>query len=42
VLVASILLLLSAKRDEEACLVYFGGEYRSYMQKTKRFIPFLF
>jgi protein-S-isoprenylcysteine O-methyltransferase Ste14 len=42
VLVASIFLLLSAKRDEEACLVHFGGEYQSYMQKTKRFIPFLF
>jgi protein-S-isoprenylcysteine O-methyltransferase Ste14 len=41
-LVANIFLLLTAKRDEEECLAYFGSEYRSYMQKTKRFIPFLF
>ena len=42
VLVASIFLLLTAKRDEEECLAYFGSEYQRYMQKTKRFIPFLF
>lgn len=41
-LVASIFLLLTAKRDEEECLAHFGSEYQSYMQKTKRFIPFLF
>jgi protein-S-isoprenylcysteine O-methyltransferase Ste14 len=41
-LVASIFLLLTAKRDEEECLAHFGDEYQSYMQKTKRFIPFLF
>ncbi|HEV7619554.1 MAG TPA: isoprenylcysteine carboxylmethyltransferase family protein [Burkholderiaceae bacterium] len=42
VLMATIFLLLTAKRDEVECLAHFGGEYRSYMQKTKRFIPFLF
>lgn len=42
VLLASFFLLLSAKRDEAACLAHFGGEYQSYMRKTKRFIPFLF
>lgn len=41
-LVACIFLLLTAKKDEEECSAHFGAEYRSYMQKTKRFIPFLF
>lgn len=41
-LVACIFLLLTAKRDEEECSAHFGAEYQSYMQKTKRFIPFLF
>lgn len=42
VLVASVFLWLTAKRDEEECLTHFGSEYRCYMLKTKRFIPFLF
>jgi len=42
VLVASVFLWLTAKRDEEECMAYFGSEYQRYMQKTKRFIPFLF
>lgn len=41
-LVATIFLLLTAKKDEEECLAHFGSEYQSYMQKTKRFIPFIF
>jgi protein-S-isoprenylcysteine O-methyltransferase Ste14 len=41
-LVASIALWLTAKTDEKECLVYFGQEYADYMQRTKRFIPFLF
>jgi protein-S-isoprenylcysteine O-methyltransferase Ste14 len=42
VLVASFFLFLTAKKDEEECQAYFGSEYQCYMQKTKRFIPFLF
>lgn len=42
VLLALLFLWLTAKRDEEECLAHFGSEYQSYMQKTKRFIPFLF
>jgi protein-S-isoprenylcysteine O-methyltransferase Ste14 len=42
VVAASFLLLLTAKRDEEECLAYFGDAYRVYMRTTKRFLPFLF
>ena len=42
VLAACLFLLLTAKKDEEECSAHFGAEYRSYMLKTKRFIPFLF
>ncbi len=42
VLAASVFLYLTSKRDEEECLAYFGSEYQCYMQRTKRFIPFLF
>lgn len=40
-LAASIFLWFTAKRDEEECSAYFGADYRLYMQKTKRFIPFI-
>jgi protein-S-isoprenylcysteine O-methyltransferase Ste14 len=39
---ASTFLLLTAKKDESECLRYFGNAYQTYMQGTKRFIPFLF
>jgi protein-S-isoprenylcysteine O-methyltransferase Ste14 len=35
-------LFLAAKNDESECLEYFGQTYQTYMQATKRFIPFLF
>lgn len=41
VMTASILLFLTAKSEEEECLQYFGAAYQTYMQKTKRFIPFV-
>ncbi len=41
VITTSILLFLTAKRDEEECLQHFGAAYQAYMQKTKRFIPFV-
>jgi len=40
-LLASWLLWLTAKRDEQECLTYFGDSYREYMTRTKRLIPFL-
>jgi protein-S-isoprenylcysteine O-methyltransferase Ste14 len=42
VLAASIFLFLTARADEAECLQYFGSLYQDYMQKTRRFIPFLF
>jgi len=39
---ASSFLYLTARADEKECINYFGEEYREYMKKTKRFIPFLF
>lgn len=40
-LAASAFLWLTALRDEAECLGYFGEAYRDYMQRSKRFIPFI-
>jgi protein-S-isoprenylcysteine O-methyltransferase Ste14 len=39
--IASFSLWLTAVTDERECLAYFGDAYAAYMQRTKRFIPFL-
>lgn len=39
---ANFFLWLTAKTDEAECLAYFGPAYAQYMQRTKRFIPYLF
>ncbi len=39
---ASAFLLLTARADERECLEFFGDDYRAYMEKTRRFIPYLF
>lgn len=41
VAVASLALWLTALRDERECLAFFGEGYRAYMQKTKRFVPWV-
>ena len=41
-LVATTFLIATARADEQECIQFFGTEYQEYMQKTKRFIPFLF
>ena len=41
-LVATTFLIATARADEAECIRFFGDEYQEYMQKTKRFIPFLF
>lgn len=41
-LVATTFLIATARADEFECVKYFGAEYQEYMQKTKRFLPFLF
>jgi protein-S-isoprenylcysteine O-methyltransferase Ste14 len=40
-LFSSLFLFLTAKSDEAECLEYFGLSYRDYMQRTRRFLPFL-
>lgn len=40
-LAATILLLLTAKRDEAECLQTFGAAYREYMHHTRMFIPYV-
>ena len=41
-LFTSCCLFLTAQNDESECLEHFGQTYQTYMQQTKRFIPFLF
>ncbi|MBN2399277.1 MAG: isoprenylcysteine carboxylmethyltransferase family protein [Candidatus Aminicenantes bacterium] len=42
VIFSTLFLFLTARRDEAECLEHFGAAYRTYMQETTRFIPFLF
>jgi protein-S-isoprenylcysteine O-methyltransferase Ste14 len=39
---ATVFLVATAKADELECIRFFGPAYQEYMEKTKRFIPFLF
>ena len=41
-LAATVLLILTAKKDEAECLQHFGDTYKKYMLGTKMFIPFVF
>ena len=41
-IIASLALFLTAAYEERENLGKFGDEYASYMQHTKRFIPFIF
>lgn len=38
----SILLYLTARRDEKECITFFGEPYREYMKKSRMFLPFVF
>jgi protein-S-isoprenylcysteine O-methyltransferase Ste14 len=38
---ATLFLIMTAKREEVENIVYFGEQYREYMQHTKMFIPFV-
>lgn len=40
-LASSVFLYLTAIFDEKECIQYFGNQYREYMKRTKRFIPFV-
>ena len=39
---STFFILITAWYDEKECISFFGLEYREYMKKTKKFIPFLF
>jgi protein-S-isoprenylcysteine O-methyltransferase Ste14 len=39
---ATFFLVRTADADERECLAYFGDAYRDYMQRTRRFIPFIY
>lgn len=41
-LAATWFLTRTAKMDEVECLQHFGDAYQGYMQRTKKFVPFLF
>ena len=38
----TLFLVLTARADEAECLRFFGPAYKAYMQKTHRFLPFVF
>ena len=38
----SLLLIITAKKEEAENIQYFGERYRAYMNDTKMFVPFLF
>lgn len=41
-LTATVFLVLTARKEEVENIRYFGEIYRSYMQQTKMFIPYVF
>lgn len=40
--VATVCLIVTAKRDEAECVRYFGRSYADYMRHTWLFVPFIF
>jgi len=41
-ILSSIFLFITSIIDEKECIAYFGNEYRLYMKRTRRLIPYLF
>jgi protein-S-isoprenylcysteine O-methyltransferase Ste14 len=41
-LISTFFLFITAWHDEKECIQFFGEEYKAYMKKTKRFVPFIF
>jgi len=39
--ISTFFLFVTAWYDEKECILFFGEEYKLYMKKTKRFIPFI-
>jgi len=40
-LLSTAFLFLTAIYDEKECIAFFGGTYREYMKRSKRFIPYV-
>ena len=40
--VTTILLVVTARKEEQENIAYFGETYRAYMRQTKMFVPFIF
>jgi protein-S-isoprenylcysteine O-methyltransferase Ste14 len=40
-LISTFFLFITAWFDEKECIAFFGEDYKVYMKKTKRFIPFI-
>ena len=40
--VATLFLVATARADEVECIHFFGLPYQAYMERSKRFVPFLF
>ena len=38
---STVFLVFTTLADERECIQFFGAEYRAYMGRTKRFVPFL-
>ena len=38
----TILLIITARKEEIENIQYFGEQYREYMKRTKMFVPFIF
>jgi protein-S-isoprenylcysteine O-methyltransferase Ste14 len=41
-LIATVFLVLTARKEEDENIGYFGEKYRAYMQRTRMFVPYLF
>jgi protein-S-isoprenylcysteine O-methyltransferase Ste14 len=39
---ATLFLIATAKADEAECIRFFGPDYRTYMGRTRMFVPFFF
>ena len=40
--ITTILLIITAKKEEIENIQYFGKKYQEYMKLTKMFVPFIF
>lgn len=40
--ISTIFLFLTSVKDEKECIAYFGESYKSYMKRSRMFVPFIF